>query len=381
MFVGQAALASAGGIFWGTFAMLRSLPRLALPFLLLFAAANAYAENKPYRVQDFIEDGELNVRDGPGQGHEKTGVLSEGETGIEVLRCQKPDDKVSRHDWCLVKSQYNTGWISSCCIEPLQSTIAPNGEYPLVIDKPAVLNGLGISLGRELSHNCYYYGDGGYGLSVDDRLLDLYKAKGFSLRSLCMALVSGIRFDPVTGKRLATYVYISDPDALREAKRKKEEHESGVVTEELPLTLPSCFRNGTPYSDCVMNYDPISGQPLNAETTQKYRALGAKIERTLLEPARKDEFKQAYLREIREYGSPSRGQIHCARVSPEMYWHKVRFYDYSDDFPKEFGYALYADGGAAPDVSAGALKAALDDSKPRSQIDARRLRQLLSGTD
>jgi hypothetical protein len=36
------------------------------------------------------------------------------------------------------------------------------------------------------------------------------------------------------------------------------------------------------------------------------------------------------------------------------------FYDYSDEFPKGFGYAINADGSAAPDPSAEAVKLALD---------------------
>ena len=63
---------------------------------------------------------------------------------------------------------------------------------------------------------CYHFGEGGaVNISISAELLAYYVQQGFSRRSLCMALISAIRFDPETGRRLATYVVIYDLKELR----------------------------------------------------------------------------------------------------------------------------------------------------------------------
>ena len=77
--------------------------------------------------------------------------------------------------------------------------------YPIVINDLKVLRPAGLTLTQRgefkdnfphLKHRCYSYGDGGYLISVDDDFLRRHEARGFTLNSLCMALISGIRFDP-----------------------------------------------------------------------------------------------------------------------------------------------------------------------------------------
>jgi hypothetical protein len=86
--------------------------------------------------------------------------------------------------------------------------------------------------------------------------LSFYKSQGFSRRSACLALISGIRFNPEDGKHLATYILV-DRKLL-----KPKDNEPSALSAELPMSLPSCFKNGTPYADCAWNYDPLTGKKL-----------------------------------------------------------------------------------------------------------------------
>ena len=137
-------------------------------------------------------------------------------------------------------------------------------SYPVVFNKAQDLRRLGVVLKdystdseavQHYPNRCYYYGDGGYSLSVSDEFLAKFKTRGFSRRSLCMALVSQTRFDPETGRRLPTYI-MGNIEALQ---RNRGRPGAGDVSEELPLDVPNCFKRGLPYSDCEMNYDPRTG--------------------------------------------------------------------------------------------------------------------------
>jgi hypothetical protein len=104
----------------------------------------------------------------------------------------------------------------------------------------------GIDLDLGFPNKCYY----GTTLSVSDALLKHFEARGFSLRTLCLALDSSLRYDSGTGKQL--------PLALR--ARRSEDGKSLLVSEatlsdEVVLNLPDCFKNGTPLIDCPRNYD------------------------------------------------------------------------------------------------------------------------------
>src|SRR5271166_5675991 len=135
------------------------------------------------------------------------------------------------------------------------SGAAARSPYPIVFDSVQQLKRYGLALigiGTEdkslhFHTRCYYYGDGGWDLSISDELLSFYKSQGFSRRSACLALISGIRFNPETGQRLATYILV-DRKLL-----KPKANEPSALSDELPLSLPKCFAGGTPYSDCMWN--------------------------------------------------------------------------------------------------------------------------------
>jgi hypothetical protein len=118
---------------------------------------------------------------------------------------------------------------------------------------------------------CYYFHQGGaFNISISGELLAYYVQQDFSRRSLCMALISGIRFHPETGHRLATYVVVY--------MLAGGDQPEGDIAQELPLAIPSCFARALPYSDCTFNFDPLTGKRLSAAFTQRLKAFGQKLE-------------------------------------------------------------------------------------------------------
>jgi hypothetical protein len=228
-------------------------------------------------------------------------------------------------------------------------------RYPLVFDKAKVLRTLGLVVRPYTSDaedtqafptRCYYYGDGSYDISLSDDLLARFKVRGFSRRSLCMALVSEMRFDPETGQRLPTYI-VANVESLSQPGYVPG---AGELTAELPLDVQDCFKNGTPYADCRIQYDPMTGRKLTARQTQAYKQAGAALDKKLREPAFKNAFK--YIDKCETAAAKpgddcefTAGMITIGAAQKALGVgapSRATFYDYASDFPSGFGYALYA---------------------------------------
>lgn len=262
----------------------------------------------------------------------------------------------------------------------LGTSVMAQSDYPLVFDSPAKLKPYGIVLlldadlqTKNLHYptRCYYYGDGGWDISISDDLLKHYQSQGFSRRSACMALVSGIRFNPETGARLATYILI-DPKLIKNGAPA----DAGASSDELPLSLPRCFNRGLPYSDCAWNYDPMTGVHLPASEVKKFREIGARIEKFLSDPRTRRNF--SYMKDDSPYtkGEIMVGAARSVDSTVVGEDSAASFYDYSGEFPKGFGYALYADGAAGPDASPEVVKAAINRNRPKPQVDPKALMQI-----
>jgi len=300
-------------------------------------------------------------------------------------------------------------------------------SYPLVFKRYDELASLGVAVGVRLPHKCYYYGDGGLSLSVSDQLLAYHTKKGFSLRSLCMALNSGIKFDPETGKRLPTAI-LFDIEALRKelwcqgrargsvcvgreylrlrklfpdnftAKDLAGIVDRDIVTDDIPLRVPNCFKRGTPYADCDWRFAGMTGTQVMSNTTTRFKRLGAELDRVMSQALRSTpDCSESNKQRLEPLDLPAdgwpcrdwRGSIGGLRHAGEMRLFvetqpvlfasisgipknlleatDLSFFDISDSFPKGYGYALYAEGGADPLPSASSLSAATD---PTKKIDA-----------
>jgi hypothetical protein len=297
-------------------------------------------------------------------------------------------------------------------------TAAAQNRYPLVFDSVKQLKRYGLALlgigtddiSVQFPTRCYYYGDGGWEISISDALLSFNKSQGFSRRSACLALISGIRFNPESGKHLATYILVD-----RKLLRPKN-NEPSALSEELPLSLPSCFRNGRPYSDCVWNYDPLTGEKLAANASVAAPGMwescrsNAATRKFCIQPwtAKEasnqiDQFmigqKDSCVSNEEKSTDPNEKLvqgtifIRCKFVAEmdlqpsdplddiknaTIAWNSAAtLYDFSDEFPKGYGYALFANGDAGgAEVSVDVVKAAFNGERPKAELDPNRLKEI-----
>lgn len=336
-------------------------------------------------------------------------------------------------------------------------------DYPVVFNSTAELEDLGLSLdwppseidtelkAPRFPNGCYLYRgqDRDHVISVSDDFLAAYRAIGFSRESLCMALVSEARFDPETGERLPTYVLRDDsvldrhldnlnPDAMTPEvlgnyvppifatkralkaaiKRLKARSFSGLDetqlsvlvpathhTYELPLRVPPCFKNGTPFLDCNWRFGLKSGRKLSARAPAKYREAGERVDQQIKAyiasgtgqrpyedgdpygqdtPAVKSYLPIDRLVRMREPGVDATWPHVLMLDIPEddIEWaDPVAWYAASSAFPSGYGYALYAWSAYAesggPAVSAAGLKMAFDGTRTSSLVKLARLKKIL----
>lgn len=252
--------------------------------------------------------------------------------------------------------------------------------FPVVFGDSGDLAKIGVQMRSHVGgddvpqfpNKCYYIGDGGPLVTVSDGFAAPYLAKGFSVPSMCMAMYSGIRFDPDTGRRLATFV-VADLQAIEQYG-----FDPFSITDEFGLELPDCFANGRPLSDCNFQYDPKTGAALNDQVRANIRGLAAATD----EGARKAIASGVFDKECDIDGAvfpDCRSDIYPdepdnifikgfrGREEPSgMRW-PVTFMDVDDEFPAGYGYAIFASGEAGPSADLDAEKIAVDPKRRASQ--------------
>ena len=196
-------------------------------------------------------------------------------------------------------------WLAFCLAAPVAAVAEPGIRYPIVFNDASRLQEVGIAFAlygapetQHFPNKCYAYGDGGHRISVSDAMLARYKAKGFSLQSLCLGLVSEARFDPESGRRLATYVVVNEPELRRalngrDPKTMTERQlaeccSEGFISPELPLVVPACFKGGTPYSDCAWRFGLKTGVTIAGASTQRFREFGRALDTGMASAMRGD---------------------------------------------------------------------------------------------
>lgn len=104
-------------------------------------------------------------------------------------------------------------------------------------------------------------------VTISDRLLGHYRARGFTLMTLCMAMrADWMVYHPETGDALTIA-------ALRRPGAKASD--DSPASRHFLLDVPDCFRNGTPYSDCTFNFEVTAREP---ENSAFYRDKARKID-------------------------------------------------------------------------------------------------------
>jgi hypothetical protein len=206
--------------------------------------------------------------------------------------------------------------------------------YPVIFTSQQDLDDFGIYVrdpdsGDEAAPRgipCYDIGRrgiyAGEPIAVSDALLARYRAKGFTRETLCIALISQARYDPETKKRIPTYILrrdawslteleanqatmADDPDVIPKAFANRQSFLEAIAkfksgntgglpayakqilfkknccTNEQPLAVPACFKNGTPYLDCNWRFGLQKGASYPSENARKLRDLGVAIDRQM----------------------------------------------------------------------------------------------------
>ena len=258
-------------------------------------------------------------------------------------------------------------------------------DYPVIFKSNDELRKLGMSLlwvslslseSKPFQNKCYIVGESPR-ISMSNEFLARFKSRGFTLESACLGLDSETRYDPETGRRLPTYIFV-DKDAVARGNGSIEENMTG----EMPLDLPNCFKNGTPYNDCVFGFGRKTGKALTAAETATYAELGAAIDKSARAAIATGDFvadafedcdghRPCYCLGFRKTSGAGGFEVseRLSRYSSVTYWAR------SSNLPRGYGYVLDVEGAADPGVSADTVKAAMDNlSKPQLSVEELRRR-------
>jgi hypothetical protein len=253
----------------------------------------------------------------------------------------------------------------------------------------------------EFSNKCYSNINRTF--SISNELFARFKSRDFTVESVCLGLLSQTRYDPETGRRLPTYIFVDTEELARELREDPARTDPafgvGSISEEAPLDLPDCFRNGTPYIDCVFRFGRLTGKTLTPAETATYAKLGAAIDKWIRAQMATGDFIADKLDNCEGYdvaynlplgttrttrscdelgfkltsgehvGIDAADSERLSRYSSAAHW--VR----SSNLPRGYGYALDWEGALDSGVSADTVKAGMDSlSKPQINVEELRRR-------
>lgn len=109
-------------------------------------------------------------------------------------------------------------------------------------------------------------------ISLSDDLLAHYRARGFTLETVCIAISSWALFNPEDGRPLPLAV----PARIEDGKRVEINDHLG--NEWIALNLPGCFAAGDPLLDCRLDFNYMFGWREEAEVRDGDREFAAKID-------------------------------------------------------------------------------------------------------
>lgn len=378
-----------------------SLRRLVFVWLvLMFSPIHGQATDLNKCIVSDPTGTPLNVRSFP-QGE----IINRLKNGREVY-IQSEDSDSNGKNWASVSGYYkgnwrDWGWVFrpylNCSNKSLDISAGEStGDLTsaIVFDRGVGMRELGIALPvhgnsqvRAFPNRCYYYGDGGYNISISDEFLDRYLKQGFSLNSLCLGLQSTMKFHPETGERLPTYI-VADLDALR-----RNQVDCCLLTDELPLEIPQCFSRGLPLRDCTMKFNMDTGQKLNLVQRKKIKASSMAVHAAVNSRLSRGQFSgKCSCEDEQEYNDQCRAETHSSCSGPYIHGNLavelnfittaefgyVSFIDVSGSFPLGYGYALTADGAAAPSASVESEKIAMASKNHSNKAKLRALKELLA---
>ena len=321
----------------------------------------------------------------------------------------------------------------------------PAVSFPMVFTSPEALVEFGIELRKppieedgktpyRLPNLCYDYDRPGifaaYPIAISNEFLARYKARGFTLETLCLGLISQAQFNPETGERLPTYMVRNDPESLSnlEASAADLENDPEVVpavfetkqafrnaiadfkrgryghlpvkaravlfgknffTNIQPLSVPGCFNNGTPYLDCNWRFGLMKGKPMSEANRAKLREVGLAIERQVKDamasgkPLTKTKSGSPFLQPLFWKDDLPNGlydgQPQAARISQDLYDFdkSVAWIDIAPNLPRGYAYSLHGWALEDPAVSYDSIEKATDESKESKKFSSDKIKKII----
>jgi hypothetical protein len=122
----------------------------------------------------------------------------------------------------------------------------------------AVLPGGTAAVGPDYPNKCFLEDASRIEISLSDEFYNHYRARGFSLAALCLAVSSGrwVKYDIQTGRPLR-------------------------IVNDLMLDVPDCFRNGAPFLDCAYNFEHTFGLKVRDAERQKVRQRAIEVDQSI----------------------------------------------------------------------------------------------------
>lgn len=284
-------------------------------------------------------------------------------------------------------------------------------KYPLVAESRAELERLGFSLVRpaELAPGNRWSGktcrnDGGVPqallLAISDDVVARYAKRGFTRETLCLAIAGAPLYDPYTGKRLPTFVF-RDPAGVAAVLAGRDPAKvddveliaAGVLTDEIPLAAPTCFRNGKPHVDCEWRYSERTGRQRTTGSIRSFARAGERLQETMADAIAKATeggsgaeriVPTGIARSESFIGTPKTFKLPVEQLKSLIGSQPLPYawFALGPTLPDGYGYALDPNGNSRrPSLSAAATEDKLGGSTHVSQIDADAIDSSLSSDD
>ena len=220
-----------------------------------------------FRVVHVPKGDVLHIRAKPSPEGEDRGTIPYDATSIVSLGSSA---NVSGSSWLLIDYFGKIGWVNS-------HFVAETGKYISRDALGQILNAAGIGItyldndenpvapyGKQYSNKCVDVSSEARNraaLTVSDEYVEHYRQRGFTLTTACLALTTLMARDVETGVALPTIQYAM----------------YGLI----PLNIPNCFKNGTPFFDCKINYDPYwpGDAKYDAGAAKDYKKIGIALDR------------------------------------------------------------------------------------------------------
>ena len=203
-----------------------------------------------YQVSDVARTDVLYIRLQP---HAKASIVGSIPADGDSIVASGGLSGAGANMWAHISYKEHNGWVSARYLKPYDGTprtllaLRENGIAVNYLTKDIEINKRFDGVVPSHPHKCPYpigahvengaLTRGDIDISISSEMLEHFKARGFSLETLCLGLTTELAYNPESGARVP-----------------------GVgLTQSSPyygvnLNLPDCFKNGTPLLDCRVRY-------------------------------------------------------------------------------------------------------------------------------